>query len=458
MPLVVANLRLPISTILAAALGCVIVGPLLADAVKVRLDPLGLKAVVTYAMVYFFLAPVVDLVLVLDPTAALDLDPTLMQYGYFGPMEVETLNRSILIVLAGIVAFWFGFRLPKRSKAVDKALSHRDHWTPGALWRTGVVFIAMGLIAVVVEIIVIGGWGQWVSATWHNRREGRYDDFFNYLNMLTLLLVPGCFMLLVAAIRQGYLVMWASTMSLIAGVVFTLILQGARRHPMGILLGLMVVWHLGRSRLKTRTVIVLLLAGVLSVILLLPVRTSLGYIGLLELPAHSLETASQIQVGTLVREATEMIGGFDSLLVLVKDVPSRVEPLWGSTYLKLLVFPVPRSVWPEKPAAFTEIIAALFYPSIPNLSITATIVGEAYFNFLLPGVLGTMVVIGMALRRLDDWALSFPSDSLRLVLHGIVIVMSFEVFRGPLSILITYSFQLIAVMFVNRVLASARSS
>ena len=66
--------------------------------------------------------------------------------------------------------------------------------------------------------------------------------------------------------------------------------------------------------------------------------------------------------------------------------------------------------------------------------------------------------MGIALRRLDDWALSFPSGSLRLVLHGIVIVMSFEVFRGPLSILITYSFQLIAVMFVNRVLASARSS
>jgi hypothetical protein len=56
--------------------------------------------------------------------------------------------------------------------------------------------------------------------------------------------------------------------------------------------------------------------------------------------------------------------------------------LFGSTYLKTLLFPIPRSIWPEKPISITN-LAGQFFESV---SLVTTTIGEAYMNFSLIGI------------------------------------------------------------------------
>ena len=57
--------------------------------------------------------------------------------------------------------------------------------------------------------------------------------------------------------------------------------------------------------------------------------------------------------------------------------------LYGSTYLKTILFPIPRSVWQNKPISITNITGDFF----GSVSLVTTFIGEMFMNFSYYGIL-----------------------------------------------------------------------
>lgn len=63
-----------------------------------------------------------------------------------------------------------------------------------------------------------------------------------------------------------------------------------------------------------------------------------------------------------------------------REYGASVDFMYGSTYLKSLVFWIPRSIYPDKPITITKEAASVFAPTA-DVSLVTTALGESYANF-----------------------------------------------------------------------------
>ena len=81
--------------------------------------------------------------------------------------------------------------------------------------------------------------------------------------------------------------------------------------------------------------------------------------------------------------------------VVVAQVPSRADYLYGESYLGVIFFWLPRAIWPDKPrgagALYSERILGFEYGAT---SIPIGAVAEAYWNFSYPGVVIAFLLFG----------------------------------------------------------------
>ncbi|MDA0182370.1 oligosaccharide repeat unit polymerase [Solirubrobacter phytolaccae] len=110
---------------------------------------------------------------------------------------------------------------------------------------------------------------------------------------------------------------------------------------------------------------------------------------------------------------------FDSLAMVVRARATGLEWQYGSTYLPILTFPVPRFVWADKPAGggntwFTrELYPAYYYQSDgAGTEASLSMLGESYANFGPGGVAIAFFVLGFFLaavyRRMVAAASAWP--------------------------------------------------
>lgn len=98
--------------------------------------------------------------------------------------------------------------------------------------------------------------------------------------------------------------------------------------------------------------------------------------------------------------------------------------LLGSTYLKSLIFYLPRSIWDSKPESIT-IIAAKEYG---GASLVTTIIGEVYMNFYLFGI-----IILPILLILLDYFFSRLLKNFGKIQNIILFIFGILIFRMPFS-------------------------
>lgn len=90
-------------------------------------------------------------------------------------------------------------------------------------------------------------------------------------------------------------------------------------------------------------------------------------------------------------------GEFDGFYGILAKVPEEVDFLWGESYLSIPVAPIPRAIWPSKPEAGGKLNAAYIFGN-PLSGIPPGNIGEAYWNFHVPGVIIVMLLFGVVLK------------------------------------------------------------
>jgi oligosaccharide repeat unit polymerase len=91
------------------------------------------------------------------------------------------------------------------------------------------------------------------------------------------------------------------------------------------------------------------------------------------------------------RTVTHLMGvtegsGVMLLMHMINDFGTRFNYLYGDTYARLFTFFLPPSLYPGRPPDFTTLAAQLYEPSKAT-SLGSTVLGEAYANFGVAGIL-----------------------------------------------------------------------
>lgn len=142
-------------------------------------------------------------------------------------------------------------------------------------------------------------------------------------------------------------------------------------------------------------------------------------------------------------------GHFDAhqMIITIMRYVKEFGFAFGGQILGALLFFVPRSIWPGKPAGtgHTAIVALdQFYFS----NVSANLAVEGYVNFGLVGVVLFAVVVGILARRVDGFywrARKRWEEKLGDILYPFVMFMFFFLLRGDMMSAWSYTFAQLAV-------------
>jgi len=128
---------------------------------------------------------------------------------------------------------------------------------------------------------------------------------------------------------------------------------------------------------------------------------------------------------------------FEKGMLLIQLIPEYESPYWGGSFATLVVMPIPRMLWPEKPKVSPNDILMKWYPMIGE-NFAVTLIGEAYANWLWPGVVLVLFLFGLISARLYQHTLSAQFDAESWVLLGLYIAYIIMVMRGSFHTMTSY--------------------
>jgi len=97
-------------------------------------------------------------------------------------------------------------------------------------------------------------------------------------------------------------------------------------------------------------------------------------------------------------------GRSSGLYAILGLVPHQVDYLYGRSYLSIPAAPIPSRIWADKPMAGGRLTGWLIFGrDIAGGGVPPGNIGEAYWNFGIPGVILVMFLFGIVLR----WVAAF---------------------------------------------------
>lgn len=133
----------------------------------------------------------------------------------------------------------------------------------------------------------------------------------------------------------------------------------------------------------------------------------------------------------------------DGALAVLARVPEEVGLIYGSSYVALLTLPIPRSLWPDKPGLVGGRVGQTFFGTTGGVPPGA--IGEAYWNFHIPGVLVVFFLFGWFHRWLARFVERNPNNPTVLVVYAMLLFL----LRSPSTPALANSlWQMVAVVFI----------
>ena len=126
---------------------------------------------------------------------------------------------------------------------------------------------------------------------------------------------------------------------------------------------------------------------------------------------------------------------FDFLTYVVTMVPERTGTFtYGTQYLQLFTEPIPRKLWPGKPAGAP--IGFFNLNAYGNfLGLTVSLVGDGWMSGGWVGLTVTMIIVGAILGCLHRWFWKHSADNMRALFYLVGLAMIIQWYRdGGISI------------------------
>jgi oligosaccharide repeat unit polymerase len=370
--------------------------PLLRACIRRRLDPLEpvYLAAVAYFL-YFVFAPASDLLA--------------GEKYFFGKLVTPLVPRGSAFLAVGIVAMWAGYYARGIGRRIARAIPGPSNRPDGA--------VAYACVLGLVALVLFGTYIQIAGLSWlrflslgqvHHALSssdgslGSENPFQNYFYS-TVDWLTVAFMLLYAFSRRGRV--WLLPIFACLLLIYTTI--GFRYRVLILVMAPVVYWYLAGRR---RPGVVVMVTAALCCI---------GMIGIIGNTRRAFRTGSDVETDQLSLESTgesftRSLDIYQPYLAIVDAFPDRRQFLWGSSFAYLLVQPIPRRLWPDKPEAPIKRIDRMILNDVAAKSgVAYPNVGEFYVNFGVLGIAVGMWLFGISMRILyeylrkhedNDWA------------------------------------------------------
>ena len=285
----------------------------------------------------------------------------------------------------------------------------------------------------VFEMAYYVGQERW-AAPWGRGQLGGWDAFLDHLQYFGYLLP-----IITVVIGRRVGLRNARTLICIAlSIVMTLFLaQSGSRRVIGVVAGMaLVLWILDQRLLRVKHLIATALS-VFMVLLALQVMLEYRNVGLGVLVGKGDATVSRMEKRQILEEQHLRVDdNFYRLCQIIQLIPQSYGFVYHKYLVYVLVRPVPRVFWPEKPVdPGFDLPAAL---GVEGVSYSYSVIGELYMSLGFIGVgLG-----GWFYGRVSSFARGLLSRSATqgaLVIYSIIVMALFSGMRSILElILVSY--------------------
>lgn len=206
----------------------------------------------------------------------------------------------------------------------------------------------------------------------------------------------------------------------ITALVISFMASGSRGSLIYFIVMSLMVWLMRERKISITKILAVVMAGLLLMGILGNFRESTYSGG--EIHWGALIGASRTEESALshgVYEVTSRAGVRDAVYSILARVPEDVDYLNGDSYLALLTLPIPRGLWPEKPGLIGGRVGAIFF----NISagIPPGPIGEAYWNFGVPGVVVAYFLFGAFYRWLADAFVHYAYEPIAIILYTVTL-------------------------------------
>ena len=243
----------------------------------------------------------------------------------------------------------------------------------------------------------------------------------------------------------------------LALVVGWFLIAGRKSLLFEMILGLIIIQHYLRQRIRGRTLLLLLIPAVFMVSLAFYFK-AYGFKSQSIRAQYSQQPAWEAVIDPLLDRSYQ----FDATTMILTKTPSLSDYRLGATFEDLLWFYIPRQWWPDKPVSFAYNFAPEFFPGASlTASYAPSMVGELYLNFGLLGVVGGFYVFGIVLRACYE---SFASRKTQLAAtaYTILLFRLTNMVEGPITthieFLMAELLPLAILLAADKIRASTRRS
>lgn len=214
--------------------------------------------------------------------------------------------------------------------------------------------------------------------------------------------------------------------------------QGYHRFRVIIPILLLIQIYLDRHRRKWPNSL-LTIALILLGFLFFPLKR----LGEAAYTGTSLQELGQLLRGSI----TDVLAGQDSNQAFLDMFASSLtladlhgKFFWGMPYLKLLILPIPRQLWPGKPGLADHIFAIQTpWRPIGQLGQIMTYLGEAYVNFWYVGIIVVPFVLMYVLTRTYFRAYRSSYYTIQRFAYLLIAVNLIQVYRDGLTALVLFT-------------------
>lgn len=349
-------------------------------------------------------------------------------YVFFGPekrvdflllgKEPRDLLFAALMIVCGLLCLSIGYIFGNVTwKIPGMARLAADQWNTRRLNTVVALLLAVGLISFIVFMIRINptfyNLSDFSSKRFIRMPGSKYLGVQGYLRWGAMLIEISFYLVYIRWVAAkgrvwSYAGLGVGALALLA-VAFPIFVS-SRQTVLFLVIRIIVIWTCIRGEPKPRYAALLVASGLVIVGSMLAFRRGLSdWEGL----------RSHVGVSGLM----EVTVGGRHFLDLTKTahvlaaVPELLDYQYGKTMVTWLVAPVPRSLWPGKPAIGVGIdLGPLVFQTPRTSGVPPGVVGELYLNFGIPGVFIGMLAVGFLLRSLyTTLRPRFPSRAVVLI-------------------------------------------
>lgn len=324
--------------------------------------------------------------LLFDPEAPQKMSQVL---GPFDPADV--LLNGLLIINLGVVAWIFGFAIP-----VSRARPRTGVFAGNVSAAYVVVPVAaVCLLANLVYLYQIGFVQNFSQLGLSAKRffaldggEGR-ETTFQFLkigsDIAFAVLVAFAVSLIGRKTRlRERILFWA----LVVLALTIPVVASVRGEIIYLAIAVLLIRHYSGRRIGLRVLAILFLCAM----------ALLTYLEILRQQARIGDRADEFKVTRIVHTLvyTAHFVGAGKTSAIVEKFPDEFDYLYGSSYATILIAPIPRVLWPEKPVVRVGLfVGTEVLERNSRTGVVPGIIGEAYMNFGSVGVAVILFLFGL---------------------------------------------------------------